>query len=147
MYNNILTPQNRFNNWSSIYYLLTNHKKYLIANISTLINNNLANINFNNENENKIKTIDKNLIKRKLSKLKELYLNVLISLDEYKATYEKYNSQLKKSIKNRLLKIKLFLIPQIFSFYWIKLYNNLSNEKKRIFWRQFISKIFPCCII
>ena len=71
----------------------TRTKKYLINNIVTLLNNSLD-INTNNYPPTPKKNIDQSLINRKLKKLKDLYLNDLISLEEYKVDYNKYTKLL-----------------------------------------------------
>lgn len=89
------------------------------------------------------KKIDKSSIKRKLSKLKELYLNDLISLEEYKRDYEKYNNLLNinDETKKRTNENLSDYLGSIHGKDWVVMYNSFSNEDKRIFWRGFIDRI------
>ena len=119
-------------------------EEYLINNIAEQISISL-NYNTNINNSSKKTNIDKSLIKRKLTKLKDLYLNDLISLDEYKKDYDKYTSLLKKDENNNNESNSKKLLSTINFFSnkeWVNIYKTFSNNDKRIFWRRFISRIF-----
>ena len=82
-------------------------------------------------------------IKRKLSKLKDLYLNDLITLEEYKhdqASMTEEIEKLEKSIvvpkTDNIEKIELLLTED-----WNESYEHLSREEKRNAWRILVSKI------
>ncbi|CAM2078536.1 MAG: hypothetical protein NSGCLCUN01_02732 [uncultured Clostridium sp.] len=117
-------------------------EKYLINNITTLLRDSLE-LKTDYSKISTKKKIDKSSIKRKLSKLKDLYLNDLISLDEYKKDYERYNKLLnaEEELVKKSSKILLNNLDIISSKEWITMYNSFSNEDKRIFWRGFIKKI------
>ena len=82
-------------------------------------------------------------IKRKLSKLKDLYLNDLITLEEYKhdqASMTEEVEKLEKSIAmpktDNIEKIESILEED-----WKESYDHLSREEKRNAWRILISQI------
>ena len=118
-------------------------ERYLVENIAILLKQALD-VNTKNNIPSSKKTIDKSLIRRKLTKLKDLYLNDLITLEEYKIDHEKYTNLLnsdndsnkKANNDNILSSIDFFSDGN-----WTKIYNTFSNHDKRIFWRKFISKI------
>ena len=98
------------------------------------INNNVDNSTVKNQ----ISTI-----KRKMSKLKDLYLNDLITLEEYKhdqASMTEEIEKLEKSIvvpkTDNIEKIELLLAED-----WNESYEHLSREEKRNAWRILVSKI------
>lgn len=74
----------------------------------------------------------------KLNRLKEAYLNEIISLDEYKIDREKLENQL-KSEPEKVVSISDFRakIPKNINLEYPK----LSEEAKRYFWRSIIDKI------
>ena len=82
-------------------------------------------------------------IKRKLSKLKDLYLNDLITLEEYKhdqASMTEEVEKLEKSIAmpktDNIEKIESLLAED-----WNESYDHLSRAEKRNAWRILIGKI------
>ena len=82
-------------------------------------------------------------IKNKLSKLKDLYLNDLITLDEYKtdqasmtARLEYLTEQSKPTRPPDFSKIEAVLVQN-----WKDSYKELSRQDKRIFWRILIKEI------
>ena len=83
----------------------------------------------------------KNKLRRKLDRLKDLYLNEVISLDEYKKDRIEYEEQLaalpdmEQPIKN------LEPLKQVLDCNFEVIYNKLSNEEKRAFWRSIIKEI------
>lgn len=86
-------------------------------------------------------------IKKKLEKLKDLYINDLIEKDMYEKDYKKYNSQLqeieiqKNSYKNS--KPKDFRnLEKILNSDFNDLYSLLSRIEKRRFWVSVIDKIY-----
>ena len=118
-------------------------ENYLINNIGVLLKESIELETNSYKNYTPKKKIDKSSIKRKLSKLKELYLNDLISLEEYKRDHEKYNNLLnatdepKKKTNENLSDYLDFIHGKD----WVVMYNSFSNEDKRIFWRGFIDRI------
>ena len=83
-----------------------------------------------------------NTLKRKIERLKELYVNDLITLDEYKSdkqTYESELSELKKEAPQTVVDLsvlKKYLDMDFNEFYW-----DLSLDEKRFLWRTVFRKI------
>lgn len=81
-------------------------------------------------------------LNRKLTRLKELYLAEMISLDEYKADKDSITSQLAsltaKTAPKRpdVDKLKDFLATDIET-----LYGDFNADEKRFFWRSIIQEI------
>lgn len=87
---------------------------------------------------------NKATIKRKLQKLKELYLNDLIDLEEYKKDYQIYTSTLNQlsEIKDENEKPPNFsAIEAILNNNFKEIYNALTREEKRTLWRSIIKEI------
>lgn len=83
-------------------------------------------------------------LKRKLSKLKELYLNDLISLDDYRSDYAPINeriSSLQQSSKPPKKHLPIENIERILNKDWKKSYEQLSRAEQRAFWRMVLSEI------
>lgn len=82
-------------------------------------------------------------IRAKLSKLKDLYLNDLISLDEYKAD-QKAMTALAAQLEEQDRPVKepdFKKLDDLLSSGWRDLYNEVSKEKKREFWRAVVKEI------
>lgn len=82
-------------------------------------------------------------IKHKLSKLKDLYLNDLITLDEYKQDQESMKAKLAELEKVEVVPKtdNLDKIGEILSQDWKSIYEQLPRAEKRNFWRILISAI------
>ncbi len=86
-------------------------------------------------------------IKKKLEKLKDLYINDLIDKEMYEIDYKKYNIQLqeietkKNNYKNNKPK-DFSRLKKIFCSNFIVLYSSLSPIEKRRFWVSIIDKIY-----
>lgn len=85
---------------------------------------------------------DKAALKRKLTKLKELYVNDLIDIDEYKKDYEIYTSAL-----NNIQEVAQEAPPdfseveKLLDKDFRNIYDTLTREEKRTLWRTVISEI------
>lgn len=122
-------------------------EKYLLENIKEQAENYIA--------ESKIEEIkpvetfvdNSNAIKKKLEKLKDLYISDLIDKEMYEKDYKKYNSQLqeieikKSSYKNNKPK-DFSRLQKIFNSNFSDLYSSLSQIEKRRFWVSVIDKIY-----
>lgn len=85
---------------------------------------------------------DKANLKRKLSKLKELYVNELIDIEEYKKDYEIYTAALQKLPEPVTETPPDFsAVERLLQSDFQKIYNALSREEKRTLWRSVISEI------
>lgn len=91
----------------------------------------------------KKKTIDPAVIKRKLERLKDLYVNEMIDLDTYKADYEVYTAQL-ESLKTSDPPVPAVDVSALRNFLASNFksgYSALDKEKRRTLWRCIIKEI------
>lgn len=92
------------------------------------------------DNTQKIKTIEK-----KMTKLKDLYIDDLIDKSEYAKDYEKYKNELDKlkNINNNEPIIKdTSHLKKILNSNYKTIYNNLNLTNKKKFWLSIIDKIY-----
>lgn len=92
------------------------------------------------DNTQKIKTIEK-----KMSKLKDLYIDDLIDKSEYIKDYEKYKNELDnlKNFNNDETMIKdISHLKKILNSNYKTIYNNLNTTNKKKFWLSIIDKIY-----
>lgn len=86
---------------------------------------------------------EKAALKNKLSKLKELYVNDLIDIEEYKKDYEIYSAAL-KNIQEPEVKKTYFDIEKnkkLLSGDFVNLYKEMGRDKKRTFWRSILREV------
>lgn len=94
------------------------------------------------QKKNTDKYIEK--IRKKLSRLKDLYVNDMIDIDEYKRDYDDLNKQLadleesKDEVENP---VDVEAIKKLLSKSTEEIYQTLTAEDRRKFWRSFIDKI------
>lgn len=89
-----------------------------------------------------ITSSDKSALKRKLSKLKELYVNELIDLEEYKKDYEIYTTALRQLPDPAQEAPPDFAaVRNILTTDFKSIYNTLTREEKRTLWRSVIEEI------
>ncbi len=86
--------------------------------------------------------IDRAAIKRKLSRLKELYLNDAIDMDEYKKDYDKYTAQLAEIPEPEAPKLDVKRLQEFLDLDFKKSYHLLDREERRSFWRGIVMKIY-----
>lgn len=85
---------------------------------------------------------DKAALKRKLTKLKELYVNELIDIEEYKKDYVIYTSALEQIPDIPQESPPDFAaVERILDANYRKIYNALTREDKRTLWRSVIKEI------
>lgn len=91
---------------------------------------------------NVAKTADKAAIKRKLNRLKELYVNDLISIEDYKKDYARYTEAL-QDIPDVIIEMPpdLSAVKRMLDDDFKEIYDGLSREEKRTLWRSIISEI------
>lgn len=86
---------------------------------------------------------EKAALKNKLSKLKELYVNDLIDIEEYKKDYEIYSAALKNiqepEVKKHILTLKKN--KKLLSGDFANLYKEMGRDKKRTFWRSILREV------
>ena len=79
-------------------------------------------------------------LEKRLSKLKELFINDLISLDEYKSDREAIQSEI-DGLKSQSEPVDYTALKELLSQPFETLYGALSQEEKRYFWRSIIREI------
>lgn len=86
---------------------------------------------------------DKAVLKRKLNKLKELYVNDLIDIEEYRKDYEIYTSALEQMPNDKEMEQppNFKVIERLLQSDFKNLYNTLTREEKRTLWRSAIKEI------
>lgn len=87
-------------------------------------------------------SIDRAAIRRKLSRLKDLYINELIDIEEYKRDYGKYTAMLEEKPEPAPDQQPDFeAIENLLSQDFRAIYDSLEREEKRTLWRSVISEI------
>ena len=125
----------------------TNERKleqYLLDNIEIKINQIITDheLSLKTKAQQKKQSNDKAKIKKKLDKLKELFVNDLISLDEYRKDHEAYQAQLASIVEDQEAPpINIEGLRQLLDSDFKSMYEQLHSEEKRAFWRSIISKI------
>lgn len=85
---------------------------------------------------------DKAALKRKLTKLKELYVNELIDIEEYKKDYEIYTAALRQVPEPVSEAPPDFeAVERLLQSDFKNIYESLTREEKRTLWRSVISEI------
>ena len=94
------------------------------------------------EKKRSINSKDKATLKRKLTKLKELYVNELIDIEEYKKDYEIYTAALNQIPEAGQDPPPNFeAVEQLLQSDFRSLYDTLTREEKRTLWRSVIKEI------
>lgn len=94
------------------------------------------------EKKRSINAKDKATLKRKLTKLKELYVNELIDIEEYKKDYEIYTAALNQIPDAGQDPPPNFeAVEQLLQTDFKSLYDTLTREEKRTLWRSVIKEI------
>lgn len=116
-------------------------EKYLVTNLK-----NLAFADIKAEDKRKVKSYEKQIatIEKKMSRLKELYVNELINLDEYKHDMAAYKADI-DGFKERLNEyeggdktaLKDLVGSRLDEWYW-----TLTEDEKRELWASVIDKIY-----
>ena len=88
------------------------------------------------------RSADKAALKRKLTKLKELYVDDLISIEDYKKDYKIYTEAL-QNIPDVIQEMppNLSAVRRVLDDDFKAIYDSLSREEKRTLWRSIISEI------
>jgi site-specific DNA recombinase len=83
----------------------------------------------------------KNQIQKKLGRLKDLYLNEAITLEEFKRDKSKMEEQLKSLPDTVLTAQDSNKVKSLLNTSFEIMYQKLDNEQKRLFWRSIIKEI------
>lgn len=81
-------------------------------------------------------------IEDKIKRLKDLYVNGFIEIDDYKKDFNELDKEL-KSLKVTKSKKTIDNLSNILNDDFINIYENLYREDKALFWRKIIKKIVP----
>lgn len=94
------------------------------------------------EKKRSVTSRDKATLKRKLTKLKELYVNELIDIDDYKKDYEIYTAALNQIPDTTQETPPDFAaVEKLLQKDFRKIYDTLTREEKRTLWRSVIKEI------
>lgn len=137
------TTKNRCPNRGSIRE--ENIEKYLLENLKKELDKYKIKVNVQQVQQTKKKDVDSiKKLEKKLSKLKDLYLDDLIDKDTYSKDYKRYSIELEQlkiaPVEN--IQKDFSHIEKILNSNYINIYNKLSVENKKKFWMSFIDKIY-----
>lgn len=95
------------------------------------------------EHKKKKRSNDKAVLKRKLTKLKELYVNDLINIEEYKKDYQLYTAALQQIPDEAPEETPpdFSAVERMLQADFRNIYDSLTREEKRTLWRSVISEI------
>lgn len=112
--------------------------KFIVANLSKELEHYKATYDI------KTKQVDyttkRNKIERKIARLKDLYINELITMDEYKADLSKFNAELDK-IPTDTIKTDLSTINELLNMDIATLYYELTCEERQVLIRSVVKQI------
>lgn len=88
-------------------------------------------------------SVDRAALRKKLTKLKELYMNDLIDLEEYRKDYAIYTAALSKLEEETKVEKKIDLsgVRKVISADFRTIYDLLSREEKRTLWKNTLKEI------
>ena len=95
------------------------------------------------ERKKKMHSTDKAVLKRKLTKLKELYMDDLITIEEYKKDYQIYTAALQQIPDEAPEETPpdFSAVERMLQADFKSIYDSLTREEKRTLWRSVISEI------
>ena len=112
--------------------------KFIVANLSQELANYKAEFEINAKQVDY--TAKRNKLERKIARLKDLYINELITLDEYKADLSKFNAELDK-IPTQTNKVDCSAILSLLQMDIPSLYKELTCEERQVLIRSVIKSI------
>lgn len=119
-------------------------ENYLIKNIRNVLDEKITEIKNLNSVTSK-KSIDINLIKKKMNKLTNLYMNDLVDIDYYKSEYTDLKSKLEKAKEQetpkKASKKNIERLKQVLNSDFLSLYNTLDNLEKRRIWSSIVDYV------
>lgn len=120
-------------------------EEYLMENLEDSLSQYIASAEIENETMSDKQNYerDRAAIKRKLSRLKDLYINDMIDLDVYRKDYDKLSQELSEIPDDpEPVKRDTSRYVDIINSDWRTMYNELSRPDKALFWRKIIDKIY-----
>lgn len=115
-------------------------EEFLLKNLKSYLNGQLIRYDTAQKQAKKPQA-DKAKIRAKLRRLKDLYVNEMIDLQDYKKDYDMYMQQLESIQDPETLDINIERIRSLLACDFKSLYSNLDREHKRAFWRSILSEI------
>lgn len=119
-----------------------NIEEYLLNNIRTEFEKYKVSVSV--KSERKIDTNEIAIIERKLKRLKDLYLDDLITKENYKKDYENLSNKLSalKEQESTETNIDLSTTEKLLNSSWNIVYKSLSPDNQRRFWLSAIDKVY-----
>ncbi len=120
-------------------------ESWLLENIEDEIKKTI--LNYQAQAEKKAKpSIDRAAIKRKMDRLKDLYVAEMIDMEAYVKDYEKYASQLAAIPDESKPKLDVKALQEFLRNDFSASYEKLDRESRRSFWRGIVMKIRVDCL-
>lgn len=115
-------------------------ERYLITNLKDNLSKYIANVDAESM---PVKNINnkRNQIEKKIERLKDLYLNDLITLDEFKIDRAKYLDQLKSLPQQEPIKKDLSQLKELLESNIEEIYKTFTYKEKAEFWRSILKEI------
>ena len=118
-------------------------EEWLLANLADAANRSKVEWEMSAAQKRRVNSSNKKAaLKNKLTKLKELYVNDLIDLEEYKKDFEIYTAALNQIPELAQENAPNFAaVEKLLQSDFRALYDNMSREEKRTLWRSIIKEI------
>ena len=117
-------------------------EQYLLDHMDSALENAEARYSEASREKNRDFSSEISAVKRKMSRLKDLYVNDLIDLQGYRADYEPLKSKLDKlEVEKSIRMPDLSRIRNTVKAGWKETYHDLERVEKRAFWRSIIHEI------
>ena len=116
-------------------------ENYLIDNLNSLCENYISKHTIIKKQKRNIEDKEEK-IKLKIQKLKDLYLDDLISKEDYKRDYIKYNKELENLKEPEIIQKDYSYLEKLLSQNIIEIYSTFNIEERRKFWLKIIDKIY-----
>ena len=86
--------------------------------------------------------VDRMAVLRKLDKLKDLYVNDLITMEQYRADYDRYNQLLVEAAEENVVPAPDYeRLHSLLAADFRQEYEEYTREERRVFWRSIIKKV------
>jgi DNA invertase Pin-like site-specific DNA recombinase len=115
-------------------------EEWLLSNIAEKLNERLREYETAKKSKKK-SSVNKSQIKRKMERLKELFVNEFISMEEYKRDYAVYSSQLESERSVETIPLDMSVISKYFNDDFADTYNRLDKKERQTFWRHIVREL------
>lgn len=116
-------------------------ESYLLENARDLMSEYVVRLEAK-QKEKKQQKSNRKQIEKKIDRLKELYINDMISMDEYKHDREALEAQIIDETYQEEKKKNMDAINEFLKSDFEKIYNDLTDQEKQCLWRSVIDKIY-----